>query len=109
MLDDCGNVNAAFISNEAAVGASYDFGNGLTAAFGAGTNTGNVGVFTEESRDFFGLNTAYTGDNYGLSLTYASLENAALADEDAYTALQAYYTPEETSFNQCWLRIRDLG
>ena len=94
MLDDCGNVNAAFISNEAAVGASYDFGNGLTAAFGAGTNTGNVGVFTEQSRDFVGANAAYTGDNYGISLTYASIENAGLTDEDAYTALQAYYTPD---------------
>ena len=94
MLDDCGNVNAAFISGEAAVGASYDFGNGLTAAFGAQTGTGNAGVFTEESRDFFGLNTAYTGDNYGISLTYASIENATVTDEDAYTALQAYYTPD---------------
>jgi len=94
MLDDCGNVNAAFISGEAAVGASYDFGNGLTAAFGAQTGTGNAGVFTEESRDFFGLNTAYTGDNYGISLTYASIENAGVTDEDAYTALQAYYTPD---------------
>jgi len=97
MLDDCGNVNAAFISGEAAVGASYDFGNGLTAAFGAQTEAGTVpgsGVFTEESRDFFGLNAAYTGDNYGISLTYASIENATVTDEDAYTALQAYYTPD---------------
>ena len=95
MLDDCGNVNAAFISGEAAVGASYDFGNGLTAAAGAQTGAGaNAGVFTEESRDFFGANAAYTGDNYGISLTYASIENALLNDEDAYTALQAYYTPD---------------
>ena len=99
MLDDCGNVNAAFISGEAAVGASYDFGNGLTAAFGAQTVAGNTpapgaGVFTEESRDSFGLNAAYTGDNYGISLTYASIENAGLTDEDAFTALQAYYTPD---------------
>ena len=98
MLDDCGNVNAAFISNEAAVGASYDFGNGLTAAFGAGTNTGNVGVFTEEARDFVGANAAYTSDNYGISLTYASIEaianNALTDEEDAFTALQAYYTPD---------------
>ena len=48
MLDDCGNVNAAFISGEAAVGASYDFGNGLTAAAGAQTGAGaNAGVFTD--------------------------------------------------------------
>ena len=48
MLDDCGNVQAGFISGETAIGASYDFGNGLTAAFGAQTEAGaNAGVFTE--------------------------------------------------------------
>ena len=51
MLDDCGNVNAGITGGETAVGASYDFGNGLTAAFGAQTEAGsNAGVFTEESR-----------------------------------------------------------
>ena len=95
MLDDCGNVNAAFISNEAAVGASYDFGNGLTAAFGAQTNTGNVGVFTEESRDFFGLNTAYTGYNYGVSVSYADLEFVQTGVLDStFWAFNGYYTPE---------------
>ena len=70
MLDDCGNVNAAFISGETAVGASYDFGNGLTAAFGAQTEAGDDnGVFTEESGDSFALNGAYVADNYGISLT----------------------------------------
>ena len=78
MLDDCGNVNAGITGGETAVGASYDFGNGLTAAFGAQTEAGgNAGVFTEESRDSFAFNAAYTGDNYGISLTYASIENAA--------------------------------
>ena len=95
MLDDCGNVNAGITGGETAVGASYDFGNGLTAAFGAQTEAGaNAGAFTEESGDSFALNGAYTGDNYGISLTYASVENAALTDENAFTALNAYYTPE---------------
>ena len=95
MLDDCGNVNAGITSGETAVGASYDFGNGLTAAFGAQTESGsNAGAFTEESGDSFAINAAYTADNYGLSLTYASVENAGLTDENAFTALNAYYTPE---------------
>ena len=95
MLDDCGNVNAGITGGETAVGASYDFGNGLTAAFGAQTEAGaNAGAFTEESGDSFALNGAYTGDNYGISLTYASVENATLTDENAFTALNAYYTPE---------------
>ena len=95
MLDDCGNVNAGITGGETAVGASYDFGNGLTAAFGAQTDAGaNPGLFTEESGDSFAINGAYTADNYGISLTYASIENAALTDENAFTALNAYYTPE---------------
>ena len=34
MLDDCGNVNAGITGGEATIGASYDFGNGFTAAVG---------------------------------------------------------------------------
>jgi len=95
MLDDCGNANAGITGGETAVGASYDFGNGLTAAFGAQTEAGsNAGAFTEESGDSFALNAAYTADNYGISLTYASVENAGLTDENAFTALNAYYTPD---------------
>ena len=95
MLDDCGNVNAGITGGETAVGASYDFGNGLTAAFGAQTEAGaDAGAFTEESGDSFALNAAYTADSYGISLTYASVENDGLTDENAFTALNAYYTPE---------------
>ena len=95
MLSDCGNVNAGITSGETALGIAYDFGNGLTAAAGAQTEAGsNAGVFTEEATaDSFALNAAYTADNYGISLTYASVENAA-SDENAFTALNAYYTPD---------------
>ena len=101
MLSDCGNVNAG-ISNVGwarggvAVGASYDFQNGLTAAVGAQTQDNNV--FNEEGQDAYAGNLAYTGDNYGISLTYGVVEEltgGALTDEDdKFTALQAYYTPE---------------
>ena len=96
MLDDCGSPNTAITSGETALGIAYDFGNGLTAAAGAQTEAGaNAGFFTEESLDSFALNLAYTADNYGLSLTYANIESAiAVGEEDAYTALQAYYTPD---------------
>ena len=92
LLDDCANVNAGITGGGATVGAAYDFGTGLTAAFGA--QTANESVFTEESGDAFALNTAYTADNYGLSLTYGVVENATRTDEDKYTAFNAYYTPE---------------
>ena len=84
------------------VGASYDFGTGFTAAVGyAGPESS---IMTEEGGDAFGINAAYTGDNYGVSLTYGVIEsyvdptanNPVLDDEeDNFTALNAYFTPAE--------------
>ena len=92
MLDDCANVNAGITGGGATVGGAYDFGNGLTAAFGAQTT--EASVFTEESDDQYALNAAYTADKYAISLTYGVDENAALTDENKFTAINAYYTPD---------------
>ena len=94
MLDDCANVNAGITGGEATVGASYDFGNGFTAATGFQTSSTVSGVFTEESSDAYAFNAAYTADDYGVSVTYGVVENATLTDENTYTAFNAYYTPE---------------
>merc|ERR1712070_532291 len=89
-LDDCGNVNAGITNGGAMVGASYDFGNGITAAVGyAGPETG---IMTEESADAYGANVAYTGDNYGVSFTYGVLESGTT--ENTYAALNGYYSFE---------------
>ena len=99
LLDDCANVNAGITGGGATVGAAYDFGNGLTAAFGAQTT--EASVFTEESGDAYAINAAYTADKYAISLTYGVVEaddgaaNPTLTDEeDKFTAINAYYTPE---------------
>ena len=96
-LDDCGNVNAGPTGGGVAFGSSYDFGNGFSAAFGYQSNTTETaGIMTEESKDSYALNGAYTGSNYGVSITYASLEDGVLSTskEDNYTAFNGYYTPE---------------
>ena len=98
-LDDCGNVNAGITNGGVAAGASYDFGNGFTAATGFQTSSTATGVFTDESADAYAVNAAYTADSYGVSLTYSNVEattdSGALTDEEnTYTALNAYYTPE---------------
>ncbi len=90
-LDDCGNVNAGITNGGAMVGASYDFGTGFTAAVGYAGNEQEV--MTDEGLDAYGLNAAYTGDNYGVSLTYGVLETSD-GDEDTFTAFNVYYTPE---------------
>ena len=92
MLDDCANVNAGITGGGATIGASYDVGGGWSAAVGAQTT--EASVFTEESSDAYALNAAYIADSYGLSITYGVVENAGLTDENKFTALNAYYTPE---------------
>ena len=51
---------------------------------------------TQESKDSYAINGSYTGSNYGLSITYSSVEDGILSTskEDTYTALNAYYTPD---------------
>ena len=95
-LDDCGNVTAAPSGGAVAAGASYDFGNGFTTAVGFQTTTEAVtGIATEESTDAITLNGAYIGDNYGLSVSYATIEDGAADEkEDSYIAFNGYYTPD---------------
>ena len=105
-LDDCANVNAGFTGGAVAAGASYDFGNGFTAA--TGMQTSSDGVLTEESLDSYGLNVAYTGESYGVSLTYGITESST-TEEDAATALNAYYTPDGLPSISVGYEIVDIG
>ena len=91
MLDDCANVYAGMTGGGATVGAAYDFGTGFTAAFGAQTT--ESAVFTDESLDAYAFNTAYTGDNYGVSITYSVVETSS-TNENTFTAFNAYYLPD---------------
>jgi len=95
-LDDCGNSGAAMAAGKGtAAGASYDFGNGFTAALGyEGQGSTSSGLLTKEGQDVFGGQVTYTGDSYGLSLTYSDYEHASA--DYTYTAFNAYYTPEST-------------
>ncbi len=90
-LDDCGNVNAVVDNGGAMAGAEYDFGNGFTAAIGyAGDETD---LMAKEGIDAYGANLAYTGDNYGVSVTYGLIETGTYGvNEDTYTALNGYYS-----------------
>ena len=93
-IDDCGNSGAAMAAGlGTAAGASYDFGNGFTAAIGyegEGAAAGK-GLMTKEGLDVFGGQVTYTGDSYGVSVTYSDYEGT---NDTAYTAFNAYYTPD---------------
>ena len=71
-LDDCANVTAGITGGGLSIGAAYDFDNGFTTAFGA--QFAETGIATDETDDSYALNTAYTADNYGASITYANVE-----------------------------------
>jgi len=105
-LDDCGNVESAMAGGQGtAAGASFDIGNGFTAAIGyTGSGSDAKGLLTKEGADTFGGQVTYTADSYGASVTYASVETAsttspykAVAGEDVtYWGLNGYWTPSES-------------
>ena len=104
-LDDCGNVNAGITNGGAMAGAAYDFGNGLTAAVGYAGPEG--GLMTDESADAYGMNLAYTADNYGVSFTYGVLEVGA--NENTYAATNAYYSFDNGMNVSVGYELGDLG
>ena len=105
-LDDCGNVNSALGGGSGtAAGASYDFGNGFTAAVGyTGDGSSTKGLLTKEGADAFGAQVTYTADSFGISTTYANIETptsttdlTALAGKDvSYWAVNGYWTPSDS-------------
>ena len=108
-LDDCGNASSAFTSpsNGATISASYDIGNGFTGALGyAGEGTGaDNGLMSKAGTDMFGGQLSYAADTYGVSVTYANIEDASNSydansieylNETSYWGINAYWTPEST-------------
>ena len=63
---------------------------------------------TEESKDAYGINGSYTGENYGVSLTYGLIETSA-TKEDTYTAVNGYYTPEGFPSISAGYEVGDIG
>jgi len=103
-LDDCGNASSALAAGYGtSAGASFDIGNGFTAAVGyEGQGSTSSGLLTKEGADAFGAQLTYTADSYGASVTYANIEsvdtNLAIVDgEDVtYWGLNGYWTPSES-------------
>ena len=92
-LSNCGALNTGFDGLGTAVGVSYDFDNGFTVAAGYAGDGGSNGLLTDEGLDEYGFNAMYTGDSYGVSLTYATVE-AATDSDDNFTSINGYWAPE---------------
>ena len=98
-LSSCGAVSSA-IDEDVSIGAgaSYDFGNGLTASIGyEGQGDTTSGLGSKEGLDSIAGQLAYVKDSYGFSVTFAEIE-ASDSNDDQFTAVNAFYSPEESGF-----------
>jgi hypothetical protein len=100
LLSNCGSGTAAGLeggtdassASSATLAAAYDFGNGFTMAGGlSGAGGSDAGLFTKESYDVYGIQAAYSTDDYGVSLSYALTDTSTTA-ETSFWGLNAYYT-----------------
>ena len=76
-FSNCG-ISAANIDEGlgTALGASFDVGNGITAAVAYEGQGGTTkGIMNQQSTDAVGAQIAYTGDNFGVSVAWANIEN----------------------------------
>ena len=106
-FSDCG-VSAANIDEGlgTALGASFNFENGLSFAFGyegQGANAGEIGFLSTNGADAVGAQVAYTGDSYGVSLSVANIDNHSAANvrssgQTQSTGINAYYAPDLDNF-----------
>jgi len=98
-LDDCGNGSSAIGGGSGtAAGASYEFGDGFTAAVGyTGSGSSTAGLMTKEGADSLAGQLSYAADQYGASITIASVEGADGANDDRnYYGFNGYWTPSDT-------------
>ncbi len=100
-LSNCG-VSAANIDEGlgTAMGASFDFENGFTAnvSYEGEGSTGSKGFLTNEGRDAYGAQVAYTTDNYGVSVAWANIENSNLSGATQSVGINAFYSPDLPNF-----------
>ena len=99
-LSSCGAVSSGIDEDDlaTALGASYDFGNGITAAIGyEGQGDTLSGLATKEGLDAYAGQLAYANDTYGFSVTFADIEPDTTSN-DKFTAINAFYNPTEEGF-----------
>ena len=90
-LSNCGTPSIGGAA-DSAVAASYDFGNGFTAAGGVGFGSEAPGVLTAEDESTVGLELAYTTDVYGVAVAYT--DDDETGGDASFYSIQAAYTPD---------------
>ena len=89
----------------AALGASIDIGNGFTAALAyEGQGNSTHGFVSKQATDAIGAQVAYTADTYGVSVSWANIENHSAtnvvvgAAQTQSVGFNAYYAPDLPNF-----------
>ena len=116
-LDDCGNVQSAFVGQGTMFGATYAFNDefSMSVGYAGDGKTATTGLMTTEGLDAVGINAAYTTDTYGLSVTYASVETAHASGtakgvySDTSVALNGYFSPEGFPSISAGYEFTDIG
>ena len=75
VLSNCGTGSSIGVGNSGVTAAAaYTFDSGFSLAGGVSSDPAKI--LTEEGTDIYGLEAAYTGDSYGLSVAYADNESS---------------------------------
>jgi hypothetical protein len=83
-ITDCGTGNSVGVGGQGAtVAAAYAFDGGFSLAGGVSSPQDEI---LGEQADIFGLEAAYTGDDYGVSVAFSDAETAT------FIGLNGYYT-----------------
>ncbi len=87
--DDCGTGNSLGVAgNGVTASVGYAFDSGFSLA--GGVSSTETAIMTKEGTDTYGIEAAYTADNYGVAVAYVSKDNAAAA-ETTYWGVNAFY------------------
>ena len=87
--DDCGTGNSMGASGKGVTAAlGYGFDSGFSVA--GGITSGNTEILGDAA-DAFGLNAAYSADNYGVAVAYVTDDGGTGADTTTW-GLNGYYT-----------------
>ena len=87
--DDCGTGNSIGVVGSAVTATmSYAFDNGFSLAGGISSPEAEI---LGDAEDIYGLNAAYSADNYGVALAYVTADGAAAAETTTW-GFQGYYT-----------------
>jgi len=75
LLGNCGTGSSIGVGNSGVTAAmAYTFDSGFSLAGGVSSDPAKI--LTEEGTDIYGLEAAYTGDSYGLSVAYSDNESS---------------------------------